>query len=83
MEKLGTMNKPESIHNVDKKGCSLCLHKPHQMHTWLKEMLAGNITILLSVAKRLENLLHLQSQWDFINDLFLFMQTNDLFKQQP
>jgi hypothetical protein len=43
MEEIGVVNKPECIYNVDKKGCSLCLHK-HQLYTWLKEMLTGNIT---------------------------------------
>jgi hypothetical protein len=44
MEEPGVMNKPECIYNVNEKGCSLCLHKQHQLYTWLKEMLNGNIT---------------------------------------
>jgi hypothetical protein len=36
MEELVVMNKPEFMYNVNEKGCSLCLHKKHQLYTWLK-----------------------------------------------
>jgi len=36
----------------------------------------------VAICKLLGKLLHLHTQWDFIND-YLLIQTNDLSKQQP
>jgi hypothetical protein len=35
MEELWVMNKPDCNYE---EGCSLCLHKQHQLYKWLKEM---------------------------------------------
>jgi len=47
----------------------------------------GHITLRgadnMTSCKLLGKLLHLHIQWDFIIDLILFMQTNDLSEQQP
>jgi len=49
--------------------------------------LLGHITLRgsenMASCKLLGKLLHLHIHWDFINDLFFFIQTNDLSKQQP
>jgi hypothetical protein len=49
--------------------------------------LLGHITLRgaesMASCKLLGKLLRLHTQWGFINDHFLFMQTNDLSKQQP
>ena len=49
--------------------------------------LLGHITFRdadnMASCKLLGRILQLHTQWDFINDLYLFMQTNGLSKQQP
>ena len=49
--------------------------------------LLGHITVRgannMASCKLLGKLLQLHNQWDFINDLYMLMQTNDLSTQQP
>jgi hypothetical protein len=58
------------------------------MKCWLEILpaLLGYITLRgadnMASLKLLGKFLHLHTQWDFINDLFSFMQTNDLSKEQ-
>ena len=84
IEELWVMNKPECVYNADKKGCSLCLHKQHQLYPWIKEILTGNITSTplpyypqgadnMASCKLLGKLLHFHTQQDFVNFFFVFL----------